>query len=349
MKVSGSDQQGDIGVYAVGLKVLQELDWIFRPQPLRDIGIDAQIEFFENSENKAEMLALQIKSGKSWFKESSEQGVVFRGDSRHLEYWQNYPLPVIIVLYNECTNTAYWQVVREEKVIPTGKGWKMIIPFNQKLERSSQDALKALCRNSECLPEHRAEEIYSEIGNKFGEQGQKWVKRLCLSLVRTGVEMEDTRQRQPKVELLALAGDEPEAQKIISKVLEQLIRGQLFVSGGKGSATEQESVLEEAWVDLSHEALIKKWKRFAKWCEEDRDLQRLVNQIKDAHRDWLNHNKDDQYLMMGGLLAEVRENWKKVEAYLPSVKKFYQQSYALEEKRHTADTFHKIYLSRNYA
>jgi hypothetical protein len=147
MKVSGSDQQGDIGVYAVGLKVSQELDWIFRPQPLRDIGIDAHIEVVENGESKAEMLALQIKSGKSWFKKTSEQGIVFRGDSDHLEYWRNYPLPVIIVLHDDRLDTAYWQVVSEETVISTGKGWKMIIPFSQKLERSSEAALKALCRS----------------------------------------------------------------------------------------------------------------------------------------------------------------------------------------------------------
>ncbi|NEP56620.1 MAG: DUF4365 domain-containing protein [Symploca sp. SIO2G7] len=346
--MSESDQQGDIGVYAVGLKVSKELDWMFRPQPLRDIGIDAHIEVVENDKSKAEILALQIKSGKSWFKETSEQGIVFRKiDSKHLEYWLNYPLPVIIVLHDDRINTAYWQVVGEETVISTGQGWKMIIPFSQKLERASQAALKSLCtvgKNSEFLLAHRAEEIYSEIGNKFGQQGQELVKRLCLSLVRTGVEMKDTCQRQLKVELLALAGDEPEAQKIISKVIEQLIKEGLLVSGGKGS--EQ----EEAWVDLSHEALIKGWKRFAKWREEDRDLRRLVDRVKDAHRDWLGHDKDEQYLMMGGLLTEVRENWKKLEPYLLlSVNNFYQQSYALEEKRHTADTFHKIYLSNNYA
>ncbi|NER97615.1 MAG: hypothetical protein F6J86_27840 [Symploca sp. SIO1B1] len=176
----------------------------------------------------------------------------------------------------------------------------------------------------------RAEEIYLEIDNKFGKQGQELVKRLCLSLLRTGLEMKDTRQRQPKAELLALAGEQPEAQKVIIKVLEQLIKGRLLVSGGKSSE------LEEAWVDLSHEALIKGWKRFAKWREEDRDLRRLVDRVKNAHRDWLGHDKDEQYLMMGGLLTEVRENWKKLEPYLPSVKesyqKFYQQSYANEQK-----------------
>ncbi|NER99844.1 MAG: DUF4365 domain-containing protein [Symploca sp. SIO1B1] len=146
MKVSQTNQQADIGVYAVGLKV-SEIGWIFRPQPLRDIGIDAHIEFVENDESKAEILALQIKSGKSWFKKTCEQGVVFRGDSKHLEYWCNYPLPVIIVLHDDRINTAYWQVVDEETVISTGQGWKMIIPFSQKLERASQTALKSLCRS----------------------------------------------------------------------------------------------------------------------------------------------------------------------------------------------------------
>jgi energy-coupling factor transporter ATP-binding protein EcfA2 len=46
---------------------------------------------------------------------------------------------------------------------------------------------------------HRAEEIYRAIGEKFGERGQEWVKQICLRLVRTGEGMKDTRQRQPKI------------------------------------------------------------------------------------------------------------------------------------------------------
>ena len=147
MNVSRSDQQGDIGVYAVGLKVTQELGWIFRSQPLRDIGIDAQVEVIDNNKSKAELLALQIKSGKSWFGETNEQGIIFRGDPNHLEYWQKYPLSVIVVLYDDRNKTAYWQVVSAETVINTGKGWKMIIPFSQKLDNSSQSSLKAICRS----------------------------------------------------------------------------------------------------------------------------------------------------------------------------------------------------------
>ncbi|WP_353932166.1 DUF4365 domain-containing protein [Okeanomitos corallinicola TIOX110] len=146
MNVWGSDQQGDQGVYGVGLKVT-ELGWIYRPQPLRDIGIDAQIEVVENNKSTAELIALQIKSGDSWFKETNEQGIVFRGDIQHLEYWQNYPLPIIVVLYDSTNHIAYWQVVNTDTVINTGKGWKLIIPFNQKLDKNSETTLKEICKS----------------------------------------------------------------------------------------------------------------------------------------------------------------------------------------------------------
>ncbi|MDX2254178.1 MAG: DUF4365 domain-containing protein [Pseudanabaenaceae cyanobacterium bins.39] len=146
MRVSTSDQQGDSGVYALGQKVSQNLGWIFRPQPLRDIGIDAQIEIVENGESTAELLAIQIKSGKSWFDETTEKGIVFRGDPKHLEYWINYPLPVLVILHEPQTNIAYWQVVNADTVTNTGKGWKIIIPFNQKLDQASKNSLKDICR-----------------------------------------------------------------------------------------------------------------------------------------------------------------------------------------------------------
>lgn len=41
--------------------------WLFREQPVNDIGIDAHIEYIENGKPK-QLLALQIKSGPSWFR-----------------------------------------------------------------------------------------------------------------------------------------------------------------------------------------------------------------------------------------------------------------------------------------
>lgn len=146
MNVSESDQKGDTGLYAVSVKVTQELGWIFRPQPLRDIGIDAQIEVVEDNKSDARLLGVQIKCGESFFKKTNQQGIIFRDDKDHLDYWENYPLPVIIILYNDDTKIAYWQVVNKETVESTGKGWKMTIPWSQQLDRSCLTNLKALCR-----------------------------------------------------------------------------------------------------------------------------------------------------------------------------------------------------------
>lgn len=42
-------------------------NWMFREQPINDIGIDAHMEFVEDDKPR-QLLALQIKSGSSWFK-----------------------------------------------------------------------------------------------------------------------------------------------------------------------------------------------------------------------------------------------------------------------------------------
>jgi len=242
----------------------------------------------------------------------------------------------------EFTLTELWPLA-------TQQDYQLTLPQYQQLGRISG----ALNR--------RAEEIYDTIGQKFGQPGQDWVQRICLSLVRTGTGMKDTRQRQPKSDLLAMAGDEQKNQQAMVQILERLIQGRLLVTGGDEAAestTTQESAWEEAWVDLSHEALIESWQRLAKWREADRDVRRLVDRVKDAQRDWLNHEKSDRFLLMGGLLDQLQENWPKLEPYLQSAKQFYQQSdiyssqqkiqrqelqQELEERRHAQDQL--LYLA----
>jgi PAS domain S-box-containing protein len=165
-----------------------------------------------------------------------------------------------------------------------------------------------------------AEEIYKG----FTQQEQDWVKRIFLKLVRTGLQEKDTRQRQPKSKLFAIAGDSSVNQQALSKVLDRLVDGRLLV-------TDQEG---EDEVDLAHEALIEGWKRFTEWRQEDRELRRLVDRVEDALREW-QKNPQDENLMMGGLLAQVQEQWEELESELSSAlaKEFYQQSDAYEHRR----------------
>ncbi len=145
MKVIRNDQQGDSGLYNVAQKITDELGWIFRPQPHRDYGIDAIVEIVENKETKGQLLAFQIKSGLSWFKEQSVNDIVFRSDKEHLRYWKEYPIPVMIILHDPTTSNAYWQIVNEQTVIETEKGFKLEIPFSQTIDEKQKDDLKKYC------------------------------------------------------------------------------------------------------------------------------------------------------------------------------------------------------------
>jgi len=128
MKVSAKDQQGDVGLYAVAAKFTDELKWIFRPQPKRDLGIDAIVEVVENGVSNGELLALQIKSGDSWFGRETAAGIVFAFDEDHYSYWKQHPIPVLVVLHKPSEDIAYWQVINESTVTNTGKGWKVEVP-----------------------------------------------------------------------------------------------------------------------------------------------------------------------------------------------------------------------------
>lgn len=136
MKADSNSRTGRIGVAGTQL-AFERLGWIFREQSIEDYGIDAHVEVVENNKATGKLIALQIKSGGSWFREKVIDGFVFRGKAEHLEYWQQHSLPVIVVLYSDDEKIAYWQVVNKNSVKKTNKAWRLIVPFEQKVDASS--------------------------------------------------------------------------------------------------------------------------------------------------------------------------------------------------------------------
>lgn len=145
MKADSNSRTGRIGVAGIQL-LFERLGWIFREQPTEDYGIDAHVEVVENNTATGKLIALQIKSGKSWFKEKTSNGFVFRGKTEHLEYWQQHSLPVIIVLYQDDEQIAYWQVVNSSNIQKTDKAWKLTIPFEQKIDAISLGRIQEFSR-----------------------------------------------------------------------------------------------------------------------------------------------------------------------------------------------------------
>lgn len=116
--------------------IAEKMGWMFREQPIDDIGIDAHIEFTEETGTAKQLLGLQIKSGKSWFKNKSGNYIIFRDiDERKYNYWTTNSLPCIIVLYNPKDETCIWEELNSITIKKTkdgkGKGYVVKVPLNQ--------------------------------------------------------------------------------------------------------------------------------------------------------------------------------------------------------------------------
>ena len=140
--VKPSSTQDRKGVAAVQQIVTTDLEWVFREQPTDDFGIDTQFEVVEDGAATGRLIAAQIKSGPSYFEEPHADGWWFRLDADDLEYWLDHSLPVVVVLYDPSTTTAYWEAVTQKTIVtgPRG-GRKILIPTAQQLGRESKRSL----------------------------------------------------------------------------------------------------------------------------------------------------------------------------------------------------------------
>ena len=135
-------QTDRLGVNAVERIFMKELGWIFREQTIADWGIDAQVEVANDSGPTGRLLALQIKSGKSFFQKKTGN-IVFHGKRRHLEYWISHSLPVVIVIHNPETNETLWQRVNVDDVkYQNYENWSMEIPRRNILDADAREQLE---------------------------------------------------------------------------------------------------------------------------------------------------------------------------------------------------------------
>lgn len=121
------------GVHHCG-EIAERNNWMFREQPIDDVGIDAHMEFIESTGKPKQLLALQIKSGSSWFKEKKDNYIIFRYiNERQYNYWTMNSLPCIVVLYNPDDDMCIWEKLTVEAIEKTkgGKGFFVKVPLNQ--------------------------------------------------------------------------------------------------------------------------------------------------------------------------------------------------------------------------
>ena len=71
-----------------------------------DLGIDALFEFIRDERPLNKQIAVQIKSGASYYNAETEECAFPVGD--HRSYWSSHPLPVFGIVYVPSQKAAFW-------------------------------------------------------------------------------------------------------------------------------------------------------------------------------------------------------------------------------------------------
>ena len=134
-----------------------------------------------------------------------------------------------------------------------------------------------------------ADEIYEHSPKEDRERMRNIFIRLTRLGDETGSEQEqrDTRRRCAMWELVS-EGDSLEAvRKLVHHLGSENARLVVIKPGGK---------LEEAEVEVAHEALIRHWPRLRQWLNEDRVNYRLRDSISEDAKEYMNSEKADNLL-----------------------------------------------------
>lgn len=96
--------------------VCAEMDAIWRPTTTTDLGVDGQIEFLEvgSAVSTGRLVAVQVKSGPSYFKHKCGSDIEFYPHEKHRRYWSRLSLPVILVLHNPDDNLTVYARVKPQ-------------------------------------------------------------------------------------------------------------------------------------------------------------------------------------------------------------------------------------------
>lgn len=142
-KYKQSSRTGENGITILKGIVETQLEWIFRPNHQEhDFGIDAYIDIVSDAgEVTGKTIAIQVKTGQSYFNERSKFGWIYRGRREHLNLYLNQDIPVVIILVDDSKQKVYWCYCDANKTTNAGDNWKITIPYNQELNKESKDRL----------------------------------------------------------------------------------------------------------------------------------------------------------------------------------------------------------------
>jgi hypothetical protein len=124
-KRTNSQAVGELGVSILTKIIRKDFGWEFRRTPQEvDFGIDGYIDLVTNEGYvTGRSLAVQVKSGPSYFTGGSETAFTYRGETKHINHYLNHGQPVLLVLVDTDAEEAWWAHFQPYETDSTGEQW----------------------------------------------------------------------------------------------------------------------------------------------------------------------------------------------------------------------------------
>lgn len=147
----------------------------------------------------------------------------------------------------------------------------------------------------------RAEDIYTRLN--AAQQGI--MRRVLLRLVEVSETGEATRRSVDRQDLTFKDVPDEAVQDVLDRLLAADARLLIASREIKASTDETQPTV---WIEVGHEALIRRWSRFTGWVAENMETLRYGTEILQSAQDWQQANRDASYLLTGSRLARA-ESW----------------------------------------
>jgi hypothetical protein len=132
----------------------------------RETGIDAILEIREaNYTGSGKFIAVQLKSGESFFRNENTDEYAIYMDNDHIDYWLKCYLPVIFVIFSPVQNKAYWVKVDKKLLIKTGTQFKIIVPKTNDISLVAKETLYQFFYGPIYSTDDKFEAILSDLNN----------------------------------------------------------------------------------------------------------------------------------------------------------------------------------------
>ena len=157
--------------------------------------------------------------------------------------------------------------------------------------------------------EHHAEEVYG----KFDEREKAVARTLLLGLVVPTENAGPARRRARIAEILPAGDTRTAAAAVLGRLVDErllMVRGAVRDGDGELGGSEGEDEGENGQLDheveVTHEALLRGWRRLGGWLEEDREFLFWRQRAATAFHAWTESGRDSGALLRGAPLAEAR-------------------------------------------